>query len=137
LGEAAMLTIPGKRLRLCDRIARRDFIRIGGLALGGLSLPQILRAEAAAGVRRSHKAVIMVYLNGGPPHQDMFDLKPEAPSEVRGEFRPIARPIHFQDVFATLYHNLGIDASATTVTDLSGRPQYLVDDGHEPIRELI
>ncbi len=59
------------------------------MALGGLSLPQLLRAEAAAGIQRSHKAIIMIYLAGGPPHQDMFDLKPQAPSEVRGEFEPI------------------------------------------------
>lgn len=84
-----MLTLLGQRRRLCDGLPRRDFLKIGGLALGGLSLPQMLRAEASAGGRRSHKSVIMIYLSGGPPHQDMFDLKPDAPSEVRGEFRPI------------------------------------------------
>ena len=69
---------------------RRDFLRIGGLALGGLSLPQILRAEAAGGSRRSHKAIIMIFLPGGPPHQDMFDLKTgRCPREIRGEFKPI------------------------------------------------
>ncbi|HZL34711.1 MAG TPA: DUF1501 domain-containing protein [Tepidisphaeraceae bacterium] len=52
-------------------------------------MPQILRAEAAAGVSNPHKAVIMIFLPGGPAHMDLFDLKPEAPSEVRGEFRPI------------------------------------------------
>src|SRR6185436_1685932 len=67
-----------------------DFLRIGGLALGGLSLPQILRAEAASGVTRSHKAVIMIFLPGGPSHQDIFDLKMDAPAEIRGEFQPIA-----------------------------------------------
>ena len=84
-----MLTIPGKPYRLCDRLSRRSFLRIGGLALGGLSLPQILRAQAQSGVTGSHKAVIMVFLSGGPPHQDMVDLKPDAPVEVRGEFKPI------------------------------------------------
>ncbi len=87
-----MLTIQGDRpegLPFCDGVSRRDFLRIGGLALGGLSLPQILAAEARAGVRQSHKAIIMVFLPGGPPHQDMFDLKPDAPSEIRGEFKPI------------------------------------------------
>jgi hypothetical protein len=74
---------------LCDNASRRDFLKIGGLALGGLSLPQILRAEAEAGISRSQKAVIMVFLSGGPPHQDMVDLKPDAPAEIRGEFRPI------------------------------------------------
>jgi len=76
--------------RFCDGLSRRDFLRIGGLALGGLSLPSILRAEAQSGVRRSHKAVIMIFLPGGPSHQDIFDLKMDAPSEIRGEFRPIS-----------------------------------------------
>jgi uncharacterized protein (DUF1501 family) len=49
---------------------------------------------------------------------------------------PNSRPVTFGDVFATLYHNLGIDVTRTTVTDLSGRPQYLVDGG-QPIRELV
>ncbi len=85
-----MLTIGGKaRGGFCDGVSRRDFLRIGGLGLGGLALPQLLRAEALAGSGTSHKAVIMVCLAGGPPHQDMVDLKPEAPEEVRGEFRPI------------------------------------------------
>ena len=85
-----MLTIAGSREtgRWCDGHSRRSFLQIGALAMGGLTLPQLLRAEAAAG-RRSHKAVIMIYLPGGPPHQDMYDLKMDAPSEVRGEFTPI------------------------------------------------
>ena len=84
-----MLTILGRRERFCDGVSRRSFLRIGGLALGGLSLPQILRAEAQSGVRRSHKSIIMVFLPGGPPHMDMYDLKPDAPLEVRGEFDSI------------------------------------------------
>ena len=47
------------------------------------------------------------------------------------------RPVHFQEVFATLYHNLGIDVRTATINDFSGRPQYLVDEGREPIRELV
>jgi hypothetical protein len=84
-----MLTMLGPRRRFCDGVQRRDFLKIGALALGGLSLPQLLKAEARSG-KRSHKAVIMVYCSGGPPHQDMVDLKPQAPSEIRGEFQPIA-----------------------------------------------
>src|SRR5271167_1541021 len=84
-----MLTILGGRQRFCDGLSRRAFLKVGGLALGGLSLPQILRAEEQAGITRSHKAVIMIFLSGGPPHQDMVDLKPDAPAEIRGEFKPI------------------------------------------------
>ncbi len=85
-----MLTLRGRASRpFCDGVSRRDFLKIGGLALGGLALPQLLAAEARAGVRRSHKSIIMVFLPGGAPHQDMVDLKPDAPAEIRGEFRPI------------------------------------------------
>ena len=89
-----MLTInnghgAGERTRFCDGMTRRDFLKIGGLAMGGLALTDILAAEAHAGIRSSHKAIIMVYLPGGPPHQDMFDLKMDAPSEIRGDFKPI------------------------------------------------
>ena len=84
-----MLTILGPRQRFCDGVSRRNFLKIGGLGLGGLSLAQLLRAEAVSGIGRSHKAVIMIFLPGGPSHQDMFDLKMDAPLEVRGEFRPI------------------------------------------------
>jgi hypothetical protein len=83
-----MLTFVGPRGRFCDHLSRRSFLQVGGWALGGLSLPELLRAEAAAG-RQSHKSVIVVYLSGGLAHQDTFDLKPNAPSEVRGEFKPI------------------------------------------------
>ena len=85
-----MLTLWGHKRRFCDRVGRRDFLSIGSLALGGLTLPQLLQAEAAAGIRQSHKAIIMIYLTGGPPHQDMVDLKPDAPTEIRGEFSPIS-----------------------------------------------
>lgn len=84
-----MLTILGGKNRFCDGVDRRNFLRIGGLALGGIALPDLLRAEAASGLGRSDKAIIMIYLPGGPPHQDMFDLKVDAPVEIRGEFTPI------------------------------------------------
>jgi hypothetical protein len=84
-----MLTIYGPKQRFCDGVSRRNFLKIGALGLGGLTLPQLLQAEAQSGVRRSHKAVIMIFLPGGPSHQDMFDLKMDAPAEIRGEFKPI------------------------------------------------
>ena len=88
-----MLRIEGGSVRLCDGIPRRSFLQVGGLALGGLSLPQILRAEQRSASPSRHKAAIMIFLAGGPPHQDMFDLKPDAPREVRGEFDPIATSV--------------------------------------------
>lgn len=69
---------------------RRDFLRIGALGVGGLTLPQLLALESQAGQPvNSHKSVIMIYLCGGPPHQDMYDIKVDAPIEIRGEFDPI------------------------------------------------
>lgn len=84
-----MLTILGMQNRFCDGVSRRNFLRIGALGLGGLALPNLLRAEAQSGIKRSHKAVIMIFLPGGPSHQDTFDMKMDAPSEIRGEFSPI------------------------------------------------
>lgn len=87
-----MLSIAGPRSRYCDGLSRRDWMRIGGLSLGGLALPEILRGEARSG-RSGIKGVIMVILPGGPSHLDMYDLKPDAPVEIRGEFRPIATKV--------------------------------------------
>ncbi|MFN0054045.1 MAG: DUF1501 domain-containing protein [Planctomycetales bacterium] len=91
-----MLTIQGTRQRSCDGVSRRSFLKIGGFALGaagGLTLADILQAQAAAGTTSSHKAVINVFLGGGPPHQDMWDIKTDAPPEIRGEFQPIATQV--------------------------------------------
>ena len=86
-----MLTIYGGKTRFCDGISRRSFLKVGAFAfpaVAGFSLADVLRAEAASG-RKQHKAVINIFLAGGPPHQDMWDLKPDAPSDIRGEFKPI------------------------------------------------
>jgi hypothetical protein len=86
----------GRAERFCDGLSRRSLLRIGSLAAlgggvaGGWSLPSILAADAVAGRRSSPKSVIMIYLVGGPPHQDMFDLKPQAPAEFAGPWRPVA-----------------------------------------------
>src|SRR5262249_16180925 len=96
-GRVAMLTLHhGQAAILCDR---RSFLRAGsGLALAGLALPQSVLAKSTA--RSSHAApgkgarsCILIYLLGGPPHLDRWDLKPAAPAEVRGPFRPIATNI--------------------------------------------
>jgi hypothetical protein len=84
-----MLTLLGSSRRYCDGLSRRSFLQIGSLAVGGLTLPRLFQAEAQGKMRRSNKSVIMVYLSGGLAHQDTFDLKPNAPTEVRGEFKPI------------------------------------------------
>jgi Protein of unknown function (DUF1501) len=87
-----MLTIFGRKQRFCDGVSRRNFLKVGMLGLGatGLSLTDLFRAEARAGVSSGHKAVINILLPGGPPHQDMWEIKTEAPKEIRGEFQPIA-----------------------------------------------
>jgi len=76
---------------LCDGINRRDFLMAGTLAVGGLTLADLLRSRAqGADIPRSgNKSVIMIYLPGGPSHIDTYDLKPDAPVEYRGEFKPI------------------------------------------------
>ncbi len=92
-----MLTLPGTTGRLCEGLTRREWLRAGGISSLGLLLPDLLRhrAEGGAVVPKSSsfgraKSCILVFLFGAPAHQDIWDLKPDAPSEVRGEFRPIA-----------------------------------------------
>lgn len=99
-----MLTLPGIPTRFCDGLTRRSALKIGAFSFGAttLTLADVFRAEAAAsGVTTSaagHKAVINVFLAGGPPHQDMWDLKPDAPKEIRGEFKPIPTRVPGLDV---------------------------------------
>ncbi len=87
-----MLTLLGDKQRYCDGINRRNFMKIGAFG-AGLTLADVLRARAAQDPTikpsSSNKAAIMIYLPGGPSHMDMYDLKPEAPMEFRGEFKPI------------------------------------------------
>lgn len=86
-----MLSLFGKPSgKFCDGLSRRSFLSIGSLGIAGATLPQLLQAEDRTGTGRSHKAIINILLPGGPPHQDMFDLKPDATSEIRGEFKPIS-----------------------------------------------
>lgn len=79
--------------RFCNQVSRRNFIKIGALGFGGLSLPNLLKAEQQSGTGKSHKSIIMIYLPGGPPHQDMYDIKTDAPSEIRGEFNPVSTSV--------------------------------------------
>ena len=84
-----MFSIFGQQGRFCDGVSRRDMLQIGALGVGGLTLADVFRSEAAAGETKSPKSIINVFLGGGPSHIDMFDLKPDAPKEIRGEFNPI------------------------------------------------
>ena len=83
-----MLSVQGQTSRSGRGPTRREILRIGALGTTGLCLPDLLRAEQSRGLA-GHKAVIMIYLVGAPPHQDMYDLKMDAPTEIRGEFQPI------------------------------------------------
>jgi hypothetical protein len=85
-----MLTIASSHNhQTCDGHSRRDFLKIGSLAMGGMSLPQLLQASNGNPDASKDKAVIMIYLAGGPTHMDTFDLKEDAPLEFRGELRAI------------------------------------------------
>ena len=91
-----MLTILGNQTsKFCDGVSRRGFLKIGALSMGAtsLSLADVFRAEAAGGVSSRHKSVINIFLGGGPPHQDMWEIKTEAPVEIRGEFSPISTKV--------------------------------------------
>src|SRR5437868_2173705 len=92
---STMLTILGRehpQAAFCDGVSRRSFLRIGALTMGalGFSLPQLLRAAEQSGTRKVQKSVINIFLCGGPPHQDMWDIKTDAPAEIRGEFSEIS-----------------------------------------------
>src|SRR5262245_39184443 len=81
----------GRSDSFCDGISRRSFLRAGGLALGAIGFSDYLRLKAAGAVsaKARSKSIIMICLGGGPSHVDMYDMKPEAPAEIRGEFHPI------------------------------------------------
>src|SRR5262249_37721955 len=88
-----MLRFLGSPARFCDGVNRRNFLQIGAFG-AGLTLADMLRLNPASAAAKkqptkSKKSAIMIYLPGGPSHMDMYDLKPEAPKEFRGEFNPI------------------------------------------------
>ena len=123
----------------CDGLSRRDFLTIGSLAalgtVGGWSLPDILRAESQSG-RKSPKSVIMIYLVGGPPHQDMFDLKPEAPREIAGPWRPIATRVPGMEICEAFPRLAGMADRLTVIRSLvgnqAGHDAIQVFNGHHP-----
>jgi hypothetical protein len=122
-----MLTLWGSQQRFCDGISRRNFLKIGAFGTG-LTLAGMLRSRAQAGADSkpsSNKAAIMIYLPGGPSHMDMYDLKPEAPMEFRGEFKPIATNVagvqiceHFP-LQAKMFDKLAVVRSLVSVDEHS------------------
>ena len=133
-----MLTVQGRSDSgsFCDRLNRRNFLRIGTLGLGGLTLPQLLKAESVTGSRRSTKSVIMIYLVGGPPHQDMFDLKPLAPKEVAGPWRPIETNVPGFEICEAFPRLAGMADKFSIIRSLVGNQAdhdaIQVFNGHHP-----
>jgi hypothetical protein len=143
-----MLNVFGPATRYCDGVNRRGFLKIGAFAFGAtcLNLTDLYRAEAtqvAAGVpSNSHKAVINVFLGGGPPHQDMWDIKTEAPSEIRGEFQPIqtnVNGIQIGEVFrrmAGLMDKCVVIRSITGCADRHDAIQCMTGWPHDSLRPM-
>lgn len=140
-----MFQLTGRGYRTCDGVTRRSFLRVGGLAIGGLSLPNLLRfearaAESAQPVRR--KAVIQIWQAGGPSHLDTYDLKPDAPTEFRGEFRPIATNVPGIDICehlplqAKVMDKLAIVRSAFHTNAGHGMGSQWMLTGYQPTIEV-
>lgn len=118
-----MLTISGSASsRLCDGRSRRDFLKIGALGMGGLGLPGLLQAEAASNLRNSRKAIIMIYMAGAPPHQELLDIKTEAPSNIRSQVQPIATNVDGIQISELLPNLAKITDKLALIRSLYGAP---------------
>ncbi len=119
-----------------NRLSRRSFLQIGSLAFGGLTLPRLLRAEASTGRPTRQKSVIMIYLVGGAPQQDMFDLKPDAPKEFAGPWRPIATNVtgvQIGEAFPLLARNMDkLAIVRSLVGNQAGHDAIQVFNGRRP-----
>ena len=124
-----MLTLWGDRRPYCDGLSRRGFLKIGAFG-AGLSLAEMLRFQAiakgtTAAAAATNKAAIMIYLGGGPSHMDMYDLKPNAPKEFRGEFNPIPTNVPGVDICehfplqAKMWDKLAVIRSVVSVDEHS------------------
>jgi len=140
-----MLTFTGNSIHHCDQLPRRNFLQIGGLALGGLTLADLLRYEAQAKANdwpSKKKAVILLYLAGGPSHIDMYDLKPDAPAEIRGEFKPIKTNVAGFDVgehlplHTTAMHQMSVVRSAYHTNAGHGMGSQWMLTGWQPTIEV-
>jgi hypothetical protein len=138
-----MFAIHDQPTRLCDGIDRRELLRVGGLSVLGLSLPALLEARASATPRSADpsfgkaKNVLFLWLQGGPPQHETFDPKPDAPAEVRGEFKPIRTNvpgIHFCELLprtAAIADKLAVVRSLRTGSDLHDASGYWVLTGYK------
>jgi hypothetical protein len=142
--SVTVLSIPGTASRWCDGVSRREFLQIGALGTAGLALPELFRARAmsadppARGVGRA-KSCILLFMGGGPPQMDTFDLKPDAPAEVRGEFPPTATSVpgtQISSLLPALAQQAQRYAIIRTVSDeytggAHGQSVYLALTGHK------
>ncbi|MBS0266919.1 MAG: DUF1501 domain-containing protein [Planctomycetes bacterium] len=140
-----MLEIHGRPITSCDGVSRRGFLQVGSLSVGGLALSDVLRAKAAAaetGLGLKDTAVILVWLAGGPSHIDMYDLKPQAPAEFRGEFREIdtnvagIRISEHLPLQAAIMDKLAIVRSATHTNAGHGMGSQWMLTGYQPTIEV-
>ncbi|HMC65147.1 MAG TPA: DUF1501 domain-containing protein [Gemmataceae bacterium] len=124
-------------------MSRRAWLQIGGLGMLGLSLPGLLRGESSARTAPPARSCVLFLLHGGPSQLDTWDLKPEAPAEVRGEFKPIAtrvpgiRITEHLPRLAQLAHRFTIVRSMTHTAVNHNTATYLVTTGQPPLRDLI
>ncbi len=88
----------GSQGRYCDGLNRRSFLQLGVAGLASVGLPQLLRANEASGKEKKNTSVILIWLDGGPGHMDMYDMKPDAPAEYRGLWKPIRTAVPGFDV---------------------------------------
>ncbi len=138
-----MLEILGRAFRNCDGLSRRDVLKIGALAAGGLALPDILRRQALAaraGTSVKQTSVIQIFCGGGPSHIDMYDMKPHAPAEVRGEFSEISTNVpgyRISDQLplqARVMDKFAIVRSVQHSTAAHGIASQWILTGHNPAR---
>src|SRR5215472_6774217 len=126
-----MFSIPGPMAKLCDGWSRREFIRVGATGLIGLTLPQYLRAKAAASSLEgakgfgAAKSVILCFLQGGPSHLDIWDPKPDAPSNIRGEFKAISTKVAGIQLSETMPLLAGQVDKYTLIRSMSYTPEGL------------
>jgi hypothetical protein len=132
--------------RRCDGINRRDFIRVGTLGFVGLSLPDLFRMQAASadgGSTAKAKSVIVLWMDGGPPQHDTWDPKPNAPSNIRGEFKPIstnATGVQICELLPKMAQQMDKVALLRTLTHNEGaheRAQHLLLTGWHPLPSLV